>query len=26
VFRGHELAGVGYGFLARFAPKYRGLQ
>jgi hypothetical protein len=26
VFRGHELAGVGYAFLARLAPKYRGLQ
>ena len=26
VFRGHELAGVGYGFLGRLAPKYRGLQ
>jgi hypothetical protein len=26
VFRGHELAGVGYGFLSRLAPKYRGLQ
>jgi hypothetical protein len=26
VFRGHELAGIGYGFLARLAPKYRGLQ
>jgi Protein of unknown function (DUF3192) len=25
-FRGHELAGIGYGFLARIAPKYRGLQ
>jgi hypothetical protein len=26
VFRGHELAGIGYGFLARLAPKYKGLQ
>jgi len=26
VFRGHELAGIGYGFLAKLAPKYRGLQ
>jgi len=26
VFRGHELAGIGYGFLARLSPKYRGLQ
>jgi hypothetical protein len=26
VFRGHELAGIGYPFLARLAPKYRGLQ
>jgi hypothetical protein len=26
VFRGHELAGMGYPFLARLAPKYRGLQ
>ena len=26
VFRGHELAGIGYGFLGKLAPKYRGLQ
>jgi hypothetical protein len=26
VFRGHELAGIGYGFLGRLAPKYAGLQ
>ena len=26
VFRGHELAGIGYGFLGRLAPKYSGLQ
>jgi hypothetical protein len=26
VFRGHELAGIGYGFLAKLAPKYAGLQ
>ena len=26
VFKGHELAGIGYGFLAKLAPKYRGLQ
>ena len=26
VFRGHELAGIGYAFLARLAPKYRALQ
>ena len=26
VFRNHELAGIGYGFLAKLAPKYRPLQ
>jgi len=26
VFRAHELAGIGYGFLARLAPKYAALQ
>ena len=26
VFRGHELAGIGYGFLGKLAPKYKGLQ
>jgi hypothetical protein len=26
VFRNHELAGIGYGFLAKLAPKYRALQ
>lgn len=26
VFRGHELAGIGYGFLGKLAPKYAGLQ
>ena len=26
VFRNHELAGIGYGFLARIVPKYAGLQ
>jgi len=26
VFRGHELAGIGYGFLAKLAPKYGALQ
>ena len=26
VFRGHELAGIGYPFLAKLAPKYSGLQ
>jgi hypothetical protein len=26
VFRGHELAGIGYGFLGKLAPKYQGLQ
>jgi len=26
VFRGHELAGIGYGFLAKLAPRYAGLQ
>ena len=26
VFRGHELAGIGYGFLGTLAPKYKGLQ
>ncbi|MGQ0545737.1 MAG: DUF3192 domain-containing protein [Betaproteobacteria bacterium] len=26
VFRAHELAGIGYGFLGRIAPKYPGLQ
>jgi Protein of unknown function (DUF3192) len=26
VFRGHELAGIGYGFLAKLAPKYKALQ
>ena len=26
VFRNHELAGIGYGFLAKLAPKYGNLQ
>lgn len=26
VFRNHELAGIGYGFLAKLAPKYSALQ
>ena len=26
VFRAHELAGIGYGFLGKLAPKYAGLQ
>lgn len=26
VFRAHELAGIGYGFLGKLAPKYGGLQ
>ena len=26
VFRNHELVGTGYPFLARLAPRYRGLQ
>lgn len=26
VFRGHELAGIGYGFLGKLAPKYGALQ
>ena len=26
VFRGHELAGIGYGFLGKLAPKYAALQ
>ena len=26
VFRGHELAGIGYRFLAKIAPKYGALQ
>lgn len=26
VFRGHELAGIGYGFLSKLAPKYSALQ
>ena len=26
VFRGHVLVGTGYPYLARLAPKYRGLQ
>ena len=26
VFRGHELAGIGYGFLGKLAPKYAGLR
>lgn len=26
VFKAHELAGIGYGFLAKLAPKYSALQ
>ena len=26
VFRGHELAGIGYAFLGALAPKYKALQ
>jgi hypothetical protein len=26
VFRGPELAGIGYGYLGKLAPKYKGLQ